>query len=136
LQRIDGGAVLHAVRERFQPGGILRLQFCQFGYDILPAPSSAVIPLHISGLENDIRACVTKHKISGGTMSTAGRTVRDGMLGLMKTCSKLKVSFFRYLSDRLSAPGAIVIPRFQLSCVRPQAQPDCSGIYPGYTPTP
>ncbi len=32
------------------------------------------------------------------------------MLGLMKTCSKLDVSFFRYLGDRLHTPGAITIP--------------------------
>ena len=44
------------------------------------------IPLHTNGSENDIRACVTKRKISGGTMSTAGRTARDVLLGLMKTC--------------------------------------------------
>jgi len=68
------------------------------------------IPLHTNGSENDIRACVTKRKISGGTMSTAGRTARDVMLGLMKTCSKLGVSFFRYLGDRLHVPGAITIP--------------------------
>jgi hypothetical protein len=68
------------------------------------------IPLHTNGSENDIRACVTKRKISGGTMSTAGRMARDVMLGLMKTCNKLKVSFFRYLGDRLQIPGAIPIP--------------------------
>jgi len=68
------------------------------------------IPLHTNGSENDIRACVTKRKISGGTMSTAGRTARDVLLGLMKTCSKLKVSFFRYLGDRLHVPGAVSIP--------------------------
>jgi len=67
------------------------------------------IPLHTNGSENDIRACVTKRKISGGTMSTAGRTARDVMLGLMKTCSKLGVSFFRYLGGRLHVPGAITI---------------------------
>ena len=55
------------------------------------------IPLHTNGSENDIRACVTKRKISGGTMSPPGRTARDVRLGLMKTCSKLGVSFFRYL---------------------------------------
>jgi len=66
------------------------------------------IPLHTNGLENDIRACVTKRKISGGTMSTAGRTARDVMLGLVKTCSKLGVSFFRYLGDRLHVPGRAV----------------------------
>jgi len=68
------------------------------------------IPLHTNGSENDIRACVTKRKISGGTMTTAGRTARDVMLGLMKTCSKLGVSFFRYLGDRLHVPGAITVP--------------------------
>jgi len=68
------------------------------------------IPPHTNGSENDIRACVTKRKISGGTMSTAGRDARDVMLGLMKTCSKLRVSFFRYLGDRLHVPGALVIP--------------------------
>ncbi len=68
------------------------------------------IPLHTNGSENDIRACVTKRKISGGTMSTAGRTARDVMLGLMKTCGKLKVSFYRYLGDRLHVPGAVSIP--------------------------
>ena len=68
------------------------------------------IPLHTNGSENDIRACVTKRKISGGTMSTAGRTARDVTLGLMKTCRKLGVSFFRYLGDRLRVPGAITIP--------------------------
>ncbi len=68
------------------------------------------IPLHTNGSENDIRACVTKRKISGGTMSTAGRTARDVMLGLMKTCGKLKVSFYRYLGDRLRVPGAVSIP--------------------------
>jgi len=71
------------------------------------------IPLHINGSENDIRACVTKRKISGGTMSTAGRTARDITLGLMKTCRKLGVSFFRYLGDRLHVPGAITVPLLQ-----------------------
>ena len=42
-------------------------------------------------------------------MSTAGHTARDVMLGLMKTCSKLKVSFFRYLGDRLHIPSAPTI---------------------------
>jgi hypothetical protein len=33
-------------------------------------------------------------------MSAAGRTARDVLLGLMKTCRKLGVSFFRYLGHR------------------------------------
>ncbi|MDP4006188.1 transposase [Methylobacterium sp. NEAU K] len=68
------------------------------------------IPLHTNGSDNDIRACVTKRKISGGTMSEAGRTARDVMLGLMKTCAKLGISFFRYLSDRVGISGGEAIP--------------------------
>jgi transposase IS66 family protein len=68
------------------------------------------IPLHTNGSENDLRAYVTKRKISGGTMSEAGRTARDVMLGLMKTCAKLGVSFFRYLGDRLGIPNGDAIP--------------------------
>ena len=64
------------------------------------------IPLRTNGSENDIRACVTKRKISGGTMSEDGRTARDVLLGLMKTCRKLGISFWRYLGDRVRVPGA------------------------------
>lgn len=46
-------------------------------------------------------------------MSHAGRTARDVMLGMMKTCGKLGVSFFRYLGDRLRVPGAIAIAPLQ-----------------------
>ena len=68
------------------------------------------IPLHTNGSENDIRACVTKRKVSGGTMSEDGRTARDVLLGLMKTCRKLGLSFYRYLGDRLRVPGAMPVP--------------------------
>ena len=68
------------------------------------------IPLHTNASENDLRACVTKRKVSGGTMSAAGRTARDALLGLMKTCRKLGVSFHRYLGDRLRVPGAMPVP--------------------------
>ena len=64
------------------------------------------IPLHTNGSENDIRALVTKRKISGGTVSQAGRTARDVMLGLAKTCAKQGVSFYRFLGDRFAVPGA------------------------------
>ncbi|MDP9837915.1 hypothetical protein J2T09_002675 [Neorhizobium huautlense] len=42
-----------------------------------------------------------KRKISGGTVSRDGRQARDSMLGLMKTCQKLGLSFWHYLCDRL-----------------------------------
>jgi len=79
-------------------------------HELLRVLQHPEIPLHTNGSENDIRACVTKRKISGGTMSTAGRTARDVVLGLMKTCGKLKVSFYRYLGDRLHVLGAITMP--------------------------
>lgn len=69
------------------------------------------IPLHTNVSENDIRAVVTKRKISGGTVSDAGRDARDILLGLMKTCAKLRVSFFQYLGDRLGVVGAPAIAR-------------------------
>ncbi|MDI5930138.1 hypothetical protein QBK93_36745 [Rhizobium leguminosarum] len=40
-------------------------------------------------------------KISGGTVSRNGRQARDSVLGLMKTCQKLGLSFWHYLGDRL-----------------------------------
>ncbi len=68
------------------------------------------IPLHTNGSENDIRSWVTKRKISGGTVSDAGKTARDTMLGLLKTCAKLKISFYRFLGDRFAVPGAPAVP--------------------------
>jgi hypothetical protein len=46
----------------------------------------AEIPLNTNASENDIRAFVTKRKISGGTVSDNGRDARDIMLGLARTC--------------------------------------------------
>ncbi len=63
------------------------------------------IPLNTKASENDIRAFVTKRKISGGTVSENGRQARDAMLGLAKTCKKLKIPFFDHLGDRLGIPG-------------------------------
>ncbi len=68
------------------------------------------IPLNTNASENDIRTCVTKRKVSGGTVSENGRIARDVMLGLAKTCAKLKVSFFDYLGARLGIPGPHVPP--------------------------
>lgn len=67
-------------------------------------------PLHTNASENDLRSFVTKRKISGGTMSRDGRVARDTMLGLMKTCRKLGLSFWRYLGDRLGLEGQAIPP--------------------------
>ena len=68
------------------------------------------IPLHTNASENDIRAFVTKRKISGGTVSENGRDSRDIMLGLAKTCRKLKLSFYEFIGDRLNIPGPKIPP--------------------------
>jgi hypothetical protein len=68
------------------------------------------IPLHTNGSESDIRAQVTRRKVSGGTHSDMGRDCRDAFLGLMKTCQKLGVSFWDYLGTRLAIPDQPAIP--------------------------
>ncbi|MGV1768000.1 IS66 family transposase [Rhizobium rhizogenes] len=86
--------------------------------ELLKVLEHPYIPLHTNASENDLRTFVTKRKISGGTMSRDGRIARDTMLGLMKTCKKLGLSFWHYLGDRLGVgdgnqsipplPGAIL----------------------------
>ena len=68
--------------------------------EILRVRERPEIPLNTNASENDIRAFVTKRKISGGTVSEKGRQARDVMLGLARICIKLKIPFFDYLDDR------------------------------------
>lgn len=58
-------------------------------------------PLHNNAAETDIREYVTRRKISGGTRSALGRRARDTFVGLKKTCRKLGISFWNYLTSRL-----------------------------------
>ena len=46
-------------------------------------------------------------KISGGTRSDLGRQCRDTFASLKKTCRKLGVSFWAYLTDRLAGSGLV-----------------------------
>jgi Transposase IS66 family len=82
------------------------------------------IPLNTNASENDIRAFVTKRKISGGTVSQKGRQARDVMLGLAKTCT-----------STISAPAwafqAPPSPISQPSSAPPNPNPS-PGICPGY----
>lgn len=68
------------------------------------------IPLHTNGSENDVRCQVTKRKISGGTRTDPGRDCRDAFLGLLKTCTKLGVTFWDYLGARLAVPNCPDVP--------------------------
>ncbi|HZM11708.1 MAG TPA: transposase [Candidatus Limnocylindrales bacterium] len=78
------------------------------------------LPLHNNLSEGDIREYVKRRKISGGTRSDDGRRCRDTFASLKKTCRKLGVSFWSYLSDRLG--GKKLIPALpQLIEARAQA---------------
>ena len=52
-------------------------------------------------------------------MSLNGRIARDVMLGLLKTCQKLGISFYHFLGDRLGLgnPGRPIPPLSQLVMV-------------------
>jgi hypothetical protein len=65
------------------------------------------IVLHTNGSERDLRDPVKKRKVSGGTRSDLGRRCRDTFMSLKRTCRKLGVSFWHYLTDRLSHTHAI-----------------------------
>lgn len=65
------------------------------------------IPLHNNTSEGAIRDYVKKRKISGSTRSDLGRRRRDTFASLKKTCRKLGISFWAFLSDRLSGQGTI-----------------------------
>jgi hypothetical protein len=65
------------------------------------------IPVHTNGSESDIRGFLKWRKISGGTRSDLGRQCRDTFASLKKTCRKLGISFWDYLSDRIDQRGAI-----------------------------
>ncbi|WP_309142288.1 transposase [Ensifer sp. ENS06] len=78
-------------------------------------------PLHTNASENDLRSFVTKRKISGGTVSRDGRVARHTMLGLMKTCRKLGLSFWRYLGDRIGLKGQAIPPLAALVAAKASA---------------
>ena len=65
------------------------------------------VPLHTNDSERDIRDHVKKQKISGGTRSELGRQCRDTFSSLKKTCRKLGISFWDYLTDRISCTDHI-----------------------------
>ena len=65
------------------------------------------LPLHNNLSEGDIREYAKRRKISGGTRSDEGRRCRDTFLSLKKTCRKRGISFWRYLTDRITRTQAI-----------------------------
>jgi hypothetical protein len=88
----------------------LLARLCANKPELLRVLDRPEIPLHTNGSENDIRAQVTRRKVSGGTRSDTGRDCRDAFLGLAKTCAKLGLSFWDYLGARLAVPEQLAIP--------------------------
>jgi len=78
--------------------------------DLLVVRDRPHVPLKTNGSENDIRAMVTRRKLSGGTKSETGKQARDTFIGFIKTCRKLGISYWDYLGDRLNVPGATPVP--------------------------
>ena len=113
-------AVAAALRERFDRLVATRTGFATLDRllarlkanraELLVVLDRPEVPLHTNDAENDLRAVVTRRKLSGGTRSAAGRACRDTFLGLLKTCAKLGIRFWDYLGARLNVPGASVIP--------------------------
>ena len=75
--------------------------------DLLRVLERPEVPLHNNAMESDIREFVQRRKISGGTRNDAGRRCRDTFASLKKTCRKLGVSFWQYLTDRVRGLGKI-----------------------------
>jgi len=65
------------------------------------------LPIQNNLSERDVREYVTVRKISGSTRSDEGRRCRDTFTSLKKTCRKLGISFWAYLSDRVRGAGRI-----------------------------
>lgn len=101
---------IFAIRTGYDDLDKLLLRLSRRKAELLRVLERPEIPLHTNASERDLRSFVTKRKISGGTMSRDGRIARDTMLGLMKTCQKLGLSFWQYLGDRLGIEGPDVIP--------------------------
>jgi hypothetical protein len=97
-------------RTRYQSLDALLKRLAARKAELLRVLQSPEIPLNTNASENDIRTVVIKRKISGGTVSEKGRSARDVMLGLAKTCAKLRLSFFDYLGDRIGIPAPHIPP--------------------------
>lgn len=92
---------IFAIRTGYVDLDKLLLRLSRRKAELLRVLDRPQILLNTNASENDLRSFVIKRKISGGTMSRDGRIARDTMLGLMKTCKKLRLSFWHYLGDRL-----------------------------------
>lgn len=65
------------------------------------------VPLHNNGSEQEIREYVKRRKISGGTRNDIGKACRDTFTSLKKTCYKLGIAFWDFLTDRVHGTKTI-----------------------------
>lgn len=65
------------------------------------------VPLHNNGSEQEIREYVKRRKISGGTRNDIGKACRDTFTSLKKTCYKLGIAFWDFLTDRVNGTKTI-----------------------------
>lgn len=65
------------------------------------------VPLHNNGSEQEIREYVKRRKISGGTRNDIGKACRDTFTSLKKTCHKLGIAFWDFLTDRVNGTKTI-----------------------------
>lgn len=101
---------IFAIRTGYDDLDKLLLRLSRRKAELLRVLDRPEIPLNTNASENDLRSVVIKRKISGGTMSRDGHIARDTLLGLMKTCRKLGLSFWHYLGDRLEIGSPEPIP--------------------------
>ncbi|WP_235923614.1 IS66 family transposase [Brucella tritici] len=101
---------IFAIRTGYDDLDKLLLRLSRRKAELLRVLDRPEILLNTNASENDLRSFVIKRKISGGTMSRDGRIARDTLLGLMKTCQKLGLSFWHYLGDRLEIGSPEPIP--------------------------
>jgi len=99
--------------------------------DLLRVLQRPEVPLHNNGTESIIRGYVKTRKISGGTRSEPGRRCRDTFASMKKTCRKLGLSFWAYLSDRVRGLGQV--PRLA-ERIRKKAQELTAGQGPAVSP--
>jgi len=90
------------------------------GLTVLSFPQ---IPLHNNPCELDVREKVLQRKIRNCHRSTAGARASDLFLGLMGTCRKNKISYWKFLKDRIYQTHTIPELQKIIASSPPRASP-------------
>ena len=89
----------HLVSIRSISQGINKVlaSFAKYREEMLEALDHHGLPLHNNDSERDIREVAKRRNISGTTKSEEGKTFRDRITTLKKTCDRLGLSLRGYL---------------------------------------